>query len=135
MSVNSWKPEKEYIYSLEYLQVLQVVDKGIIATINPYLSTINNKNIFIYTNKNLVDGDGLDSYFATYSGVYKYQSILGQRTIHSFNLYDLDENQMVNGTRFYFYPKIFSIDDNKEAYKKDLEDFAKNFNDGTWGRP
>lgn len=125
LNFQSWRPEKGYLYDLEYMQVLQVTSDGLILATNSLVAMPNDKNIFLYTDKKFVDGDSLNGYYATYYGIYKYQSILGQRTIHSFRLYNLEDGQVIKGKRFYFYPDILDVNNIKNEFSKDLVDSIK----------
>lgn len=119
LSTPSWKPEKGYLYSLEYMQVLQVARDGVLMTQNPLLSATP-RTAFLYTSKKFVDGEGLAEWHAEYVGTYQYQSLLGTRTVHSFKLRDLGIGQLIQGKRFYFYPNILDISDIQEEVIKDI---------------
>jgi hypothetical protein len=78
--------DKKCIYSLNNTQVLQVLDNGVLLK-SP--DPNDRKNIFLYTDKDYVDGD-IVSGFAYYKDNYKYQSLTGQRTVWAFEEINLD---------------------------------------------
>ncbi|BBO75852.1 hypothetical protein DSCW_32690 [Desulfosarcina widdelii] len=108
LSEPGWQPSSGYLYSLQYMQVMQSVGEGVLMVQNPLL-TVGGRTAFLYTRKDLVDRQNLDGQYANYIGAYKYQSLTGPRKVYSFRIFDFRNDQVVGGKQFYFYPKILDI--------------------------
>lgn len=119
LSKPGWNPEKGYLYGLEYMQVFQAAKGGYLMRQHPFLTVGTPRIAFLFTSKSFVDEDNLGGGYAEYVGVYKYQSILGVKTVHSFRLRDLGDGQLIKGKRFYFYPHILDITNIQKEITKD----------------
>lgn len=109
LNYSSWRPQPGYLYSLEFMQVHQVLSGGALITQHPYVAMTNRRYVYIKTKRRFVDGESLEGFYASLNGVYKYQSLVGPKTVYSFNLHSLGQNQLVKGKRFYFYPMLLDI--------------------------
>jgi hypothetical protein len=83
------EPEKGcvYPYASGSLVALQSSGAGILAIHPDMIGGSRPNTIFIYANstdKNLADRERLEPGFFAYEGVYRYQSLLGQRSVHAF---------------------------------------------------
>lgn len=90
------QPQKNCLYDLSGMVVLQSADNGVLIEINPnmygtYLPYSSNGvgTVFLYTNEKYVDGVSLSEYWAYYVGTYQYFTVLGaQKTVYAFKMYD-----------------------------------------------
>lgn len=83
---NSTNIEKNCIYVLRTpLQVIQVIEGGILVTLNHSSAYIGHKVFFLKTKKQYVDGDFVVDILIHLIGTKKYLSTLGsQKTVHAF---------------------------------------------------
>ena len=82
-------PNKDCIYRVGELKVLQVLEGGIlVAGYDRGYGTTSNSIAFIYTNKKHVDNQIISSGHVYYSGRYSYISLLGKRTVNAFKAID-----------------------------------------------
>jgi hypothetical protein len=87
-------PEKNCLYDLTGMVVLQSVTNGVLVQTNPTLGiawATQGKPLiaYIYTTKDFVDGANLSGYWAYHVGNYRYIDISGaQRNVYAFKMYD-----------------------------------------------
>lgn len=107
LGTNQWTPTKGRIYRLKYMDAMQTITDGILAT--PTRPLVPTNPIFVATKEVFVDGQSLNSYYVHYTGNKKYQSLTGARNVYAFKIYEFHEGQIVKGKQFYFYPRRLDI--------------------------
>jgi len=93
MPQNSYYMDKNCIYYSDgYINIIQVLNKGILATSNQnrYGTYFNGKTIFIETKKDFVDNDTYVGYLM-YSGTYDYFTFLGSKKVWKFKEVNLNK--------------------------------------------
>lgn len=84
--------ELNCIYALppNYLKVLQVVKNGVLLTQTSFSQYTLNKNIFVKTKRQFVDGDLMPTTYVKSAGVMSFTTFVGaEKTVHAFE--DLGE--------------------------------------------
>ena len=91
------EPNDHHYYNLNMTQVMQSAKDGVLIKVNPIFTMgepINTEVAFLYTDRDFIDGTGLDNLWAAYVGIYQYQTVLGGvKKIHAFRLIEDDEIQ------------------------------------------
>jgi hypothetical protein len=93
-------PEKNLLYKLDSVQVLQTIDGGVLINLIPSLSSELQRNAdvaFLSTDEEFVDKAFLDHRWAYYTGQYKYQSLSGaEKNIYAFKMFNKDKGRDLN---------------------------------------
>lgn len=99
-----FETERALRQSLQQLKVLQVLENGFVVTSPNYRG---NQIVFIHktSEQGIVDGGFLDNQnllLYKYAGPYRYQSLSGPKTVHSFKKLTSDEvKSSVDGLKLY----------------------------------
>ena len=105
-------PEPRVLYSLNGMHAMQTLNNGILMAPSNLIAM--NKVTFLYTNKDFVDGQSLDGYYAYKVGTYKYQSLSGARNVYAFKIFHYNIDQIVKEKHYYFYPNVIDVHGIKE---------------------
>ena len=93
-------PEANLLYKLDSVQVLQIIDGGVLISLNPLVSSqshLNTDIAFIATGEKFAENALLIGRWAYYTGQYKYKSVSGaERNVNAFKMYDKNKGKDLN---------------------------------------